>query len=166
MKPFSFSRILPFASFFMALCAIMFMAATHPPPSWQPPLTDETIHGDGTREDVMGLQVPIVYSGTITQASTSAPTALELYNGIDDTAFAYTRDSIGSYKIEGSDTAFADSTFQYMISLGTSAATAVGAKVWRVNDSLLLFKVYRLYGQGVDLAGKANLLIIKPYQEE
>jgi len=153
-------------SFFcaMAIGAFMIMA-TQPSPPWQPPIIDATLHGDGTHEDPIGLNAPILYSGTLTQASTSAPTALELYNGIDDSAFTYTRDSIGTYKIEGSDAAFTDSTYQFIATTGSVAVTCLGVRVYRQSDSTLIVKSYKSNGYGVDLAGKLNLVIVGPYQE-
>lgn len=162
MKPFNFSRFLPSGGFFLMLCAVMFMAATHPPPSWQPPITDTSLRGNGTNEDALGVSAPIVYAGRITQASTSAPTALELYNDIDAAGFTYTRDSIGTYKIEGSDAAFLDSTLTFNFTLGNSAVTAIGSRVYRVSDSILIIKILKSNGYGVDLAGTASLEIIDP----
>ena len=154
-----------FLSVFLAISAIFFIAAT-PPPSWQPAITDTSMRGDGTHEDPQGVTVPIVYSGRITQASTSAPTALEAYNGIDDTAFTYTRDSIGTYKIEGSDEAFPDSTYQFIWTPGNTAVTALGARIYWQTDSTLILKVFKSNGYGVDLAGTGSLVIIDPNPEE
>ena len=135
-------------------------------PIWQPPITDATITGDGTHEDPLSVTAPIVFAAKITQASTSNPSGLEFYNGIDPSAFTYTRDSIGSYKIEGSDAAFPDSTFNFIATLGNAANGVVGITCHRATDSTLLVKIKKSTGFGIDLGGTADLLIIQTPPED
>jgi hypothetical protein len=147
----------------MIAMAGFFVMATQPVVPRQALVLDDSLTGNGEPEAPMGATVAIVYMGRITQASTSAPTAHEYYNGIDPSVFTYTRDSIGSYKIEGSDAAFTDSTYQYLATISNSALGVAGVRCYRATDSTLIVKTMRPSGigtTGIDLAGQLSLIIV------
>ena len=155
MKSFKSSHILILC--LLAMGSFFIMATV---PVWQPPLTDESMFGNGTHEDPLGVEIGPVYASVITQSGTAAPSKLELLNDIDATALTYTRDSTGWYKIEGPDDAFLDSTMIINISIG--AATGFAGHAYRATDSTLLVRIFTHAGADADLVGKAYLTIYEP----
>lgn len=148
-----------FAFIFLTLLVVGFSAFKEDIKSiYQPVVHDTSLVGVGdSEEDPLRVNHPTLYAAIITQASTSAPTAYELENLIDATAFTWTRDSIGSYKVEGSDEAFPDSTLTWRATLGTGSG--VGVRFFRVNDSLGILKILNAAGTGIDQAGKVYVEI-------
>lgn len=125
---------------------------------YQPVVHDTSLVGVGdSPNDPLAVNHPTLFAAIITQASTSAPTAYEIENLIDDDAFTWTRDSIGTYKVEGSDEAFPDSTLTWTATLGNAAADII--KFYRQSDSTGILRCENAAGLGADLVGKAYVVI-------
>lgn len=132
---------------------------------YQPPAHDASIGGVGNDEVPLTIPHGVVYAVTETQATTAAPTVLEMSNllGNEDDV-TVTRDSIGHYKYNFHQAVLTDSTFTFSATTGNAAGFV--NKWFRLNDSIAMHYVFSKTGIGADAVGKTYLEIKGPVPED
>jgi hypothetical protein len=119
---------------------------------WQPPKVDSSLVGVGTNEDPIGADV-YKYKAVLSQASTSAPTAVVVDNELSG-AGAYTYTGVGIYTWELDDAFTTDETF-CEVTVGN--ATGLVGHAYSITDSTVVVKFFDAAGAAVNLAGTAYL---------
>lgn len=100
------------------------------------------------------------YKIEITQATTAAPSTSEVFwNSLDVDTPAWSRDSLGNYKLTKTDMFTGYDVFP-TATIGSATGRTIHA--WRASDSTLIVKVLGIASASVDLGGKAyiDLLLV------
>lgn len=101
------------------------------------------------------------YKIEITQATTAAPSTSEVFwNTLNVATPAWSRDSLGNYKLTKTDMFEGYDVFP-TATIGNATGRTIHA--WRASDSTLIVKVLGISSASVDLGGKAYLdLLLVP----
>lgn len=101
------------------------------------------------------------YKIEITQATTAAPSTSEVFwNSLNVATPAWSRDSLGNYKLTKTDMFEGYDVFP-TATIGNATGRTIHA--WRASDSTLIVKVLGISSASVDLGGKAYLdLLLVP----
>ncbi|HZV71642.1 MAG TPA: hypothetical protein VFG10_18955 [Saprospiraceae bacterium] len=119
---------------------------------WQPPVHDASMQGVGTDDDPIGVDHS-KYLAVLSQASTSAPTAVVVDNELSG-AGAYTYTSTGIYVWELDDAFTANKTF---VTTSVGNATGLVAHAYSITDSTVVIKIFDAAGAAANLAGTMYL---------